>query len=131
MAGYNFKDEKEVQEYLKNLYIEYQFGCLSEKKPEGKVSLLTILTSSLQCFTFSDSVSSSGRLLRIYQEKFEGGNKTVQEELRRAQLWEKLREIRRLQNNGSVKMARASHQPGKLKYEYWAILLYATLTNIR
>ncbi|KAK9305838.1 hypothetical protein QLX08_003336 [Tetragonisca angustula] len=34
MAGYNFKDEKEVQEYLKNLHIEYQFGCLSEKKPE-------------------------------------------------------------------------------------------------
>ena len=63
MAGYNFKDEKEVQEYLKNLHIEYQFGCLSEKKPEGKVSLLTILTSSLQCFTFSGSVSSFGRLL--------------------------------------------------------------------
>lgn len=47
MAGYNFKDEKEVQEYLKNLHIEYQFGCLSEKKPEGKVSLLMILTSCL------------------------------------------------------------------------------------
>ncbi|KOX78533.1 Sel1 repeat-containing protein 1 like protein [Melipona quadrifasciata] len=34
MAGYNFKKEDEVREYLKNLYIEYQFGCLSEKKPE-------------------------------------------------------------------------------------------------
>ncbi|XP_003706539.1 cytochrome c oxidase assembly factor 7 [Megachile rotundata] len=34
MAGINFKDEEEVKEYLKNLHIEYQFGCYSEKKPE-------------------------------------------------------------------------------------------------
>lgn len=34
MAAYDFKKKEEVEEYLKNLYIEYQFGCLSEKKPE-------------------------------------------------------------------------------------------------
>lgn len=34
MAGYNLKDEEEVKEFLKNLHIEYQFGCYSEKKPE-------------------------------------------------------------------------------------------------
>lgn len=33
--GYNLKDEEEVKEYLKNLHIEYQFGCHSEKRPEG------------------------------------------------------------------------------------------------
>ncbi|XP_078052205.1 uncharacterized protein LOC144478310 [Augochlora pura] len=30
----NLKDPEEVKEYLKNLYIEYKFGCYSEKKPE-------------------------------------------------------------------------------------------------
>lgn len=34
MAGYNLKSEEEVKEYLKNLYIEYKFGCYSEKNPE-------------------------------------------------------------------------------------------------
>ncbi|RLU20053.1 hypothetical protein DMN91_006659 [Ooceraea biroi] len=32
--AYNLKDEEEVKEFLKNLHIEYQFGCHSEKKPE-------------------------------------------------------------------------------------------------
>ncbi|XP_043250454.1 cytochrome c oxidase assembly factor 7 homolog isoform X1 [Colletes gigas] len=32
--AYNLKDAEEVKEYLKNLYIEYQFGCYSEKNPE-------------------------------------------------------------------------------------------------
>ncbi|XP_014477899.1 PREDICTED: uncharacterized protein LOC106746160 [Dinoponera quadriceps] len=34
MSSYNLKDKEEVKEYLKNLHIEYQFGCYSEKKPE-------------------------------------------------------------------------------------------------
>ncbi|XP_026673282.1 cytochrome c oxidase assembly factor 7 homolog [Ceratina calcarata] len=34
MAGYNLKNKEELEEYLKNLHIEYQFGCLSEKNPE-------------------------------------------------------------------------------------------------
>ncbi|CAL7938714.1 unnamed protein product [Xylocopa violacea] len=34
MAGYDLKDPNEIEEYIKNLHIEYQFGCLSEKKPE-------------------------------------------------------------------------------------------------
>ncbi|XP_014203250.1 cytochrome c oxidase assembly factor 7 homolog [Copidosoma floridanum] len=34
MAGYDFKDEEQVREYLKNLYTEYKFGCYGEKKPE-------------------------------------------------------------------------------------------------
>ncbi|XP_053984756.1 cytochrome c oxidase assembly factor 7 homolog [Hylaeus volcanicus] len=34
MAFYNLKSEEEVKEYLKNLHIEYKFGCYSEKKPE-------------------------------------------------------------------------------------------------
>jgi hypothetical protein len=34
--AYNLKEEKDVQEYLKNLHIEYQFGCLSEKKANGE-----------------------------------------------------------------------------------------------
>lgn len=36
--AYNLKSEEEVKEFLKNLYIEYKFGCLSEKRPEGKCS---------------------------------------------------------------------------------------------
>lgn len=36
MAGYNFKDEADVQLFLKNLYTEYQFGCYGEKKGEGE-----------------------------------------------------------------------------------------------
>ncbi|CAM1329165.1 COA7 (predicted) [Pycnogonum litorale] len=33
--GYNFRKEEEVQEFLKNLGIEYRFSCYSEKKPDG------------------------------------------------------------------------------------------------
>jgi len=36
--AYNLKDEEEVKEYLKNLHIEYQFGCYNEKNPEGEWS---------------------------------------------------------------------------------------------
>lgn len=32
--GFNLKDEEEVKLYLKNLGIEYRFGCFKEKKPE-------------------------------------------------------------------------------------------------
>ncbi|XP_043686640.1 cytochrome c oxidase assembly factor 7 homolog [Vespula pensylvanica] len=31
---YNLKKPEEVKEYLKNLHIEYKFGCYSEKNPE-------------------------------------------------------------------------------------------------
>lgn len=34
--AYDLKNEEDVKEYLKNLHIEYQFGCYSEKKPEGE-----------------------------------------------------------------------------------------------
>lgn len=34
MAGVNFKSEEDVRDFLKNLLIEYQFGCHREKKPE-------------------------------------------------------------------------------------------------
>ncbi|XP_011874174.1 PREDICTED: uncharacterized protein LOC105565520 [Vollenhovia emeryi] len=32
--AYDLKNEEDVKEYLKNLHIEYQFGCHSEKKPQ-------------------------------------------------------------------------------------------------
>ncbi|XP_015594245.1 cytochrome c oxidase assembly factor 7 homolog [Cephus cinctus] len=32
--GTDFKSEKEVQDYLKNLYIEYKFGCYHDKNAE-------------------------------------------------------------------------------------------------
>ncbi|XP_028047691.1 LOW QUALITY PROTEIN: uncharacterized protein LOC105834862 [Monomorium pharaonis] len=32
--AYDLKNEEDVKEYLKNLHIEYQYGCYSEKKPE-------------------------------------------------------------------------------------------------
>jgi hypothetical protein len=34
--AYNFQSESEVKEFIKNLGIEYRFGCYSEKKAEGK-----------------------------------------------------------------------------------------------
>lgn len=34
--SFNFKNEEEVQEYLKNIYIEYKFGCESEKNGNCK-----------------------------------------------------------------------------------------------
>lgn len=33
--AYNFKSEADVKDFLKNLGIEYRFGCLKERKPEG------------------------------------------------------------------------------------------------
>ncbi|XP_063234526.1 cytochrome c oxidase assembly factor 7 homolog [Bacillus rossius redtenbacheri] len=32
--AYDFKEEKDVKEFLENLGIEYRFGCYHEKKPE-------------------------------------------------------------------------------------------------
>ncbi|KAJ8686502.1 hypothetical protein QAD02_022296 [Eretmocerus hayati] len=34
MAGYNFKSEEDVKQFLENLHIEYKFGCYSEHKAE-------------------------------------------------------------------------------------------------
>lgn len=36
MTSYNLKEPEEVKDYLKNLHIEYKFGCYKEKNPEGK-----------------------------------------------------------------------------------------------
>jgi len=33
--GYNLEDKEEVKEYIRNLGIEYRFGCFSEKQPES------------------------------------------------------------------------------------------------
>ncbi|KAI4501918.1 hypothetical protein M0802_003253 [Mischocyttarus mexicanus] len=33
-SAYNLKRPEDVKEYLKNLHIEYKFGCYSEKNPE-------------------------------------------------------------------------------------------------
>ena len=39
MAGLvDFKDEKEVKEFLENLGVEYSFQCYKEKDPEGNTS---------------------------------------------------------------------------------------------
>lgn len=35
--NYDLKNEDDVKEYLKNLLIEYNFGCFSEKKGDGKL----------------------------------------------------------------------------------------------
>ncbi len=35
--AWDLKTEEEVKQYLDNLGTEYRFGCLSEKKPEGKI----------------------------------------------------------------------------------------------
>lgn len=34
--AYDFKNEDDVKDYIKNLGTEYRFGCFSEKNPEGK-----------------------------------------------------------------------------------------------
>lgn len=35
--SYDFKKEEDVKEYIKNLGIEYRFGCFSEKDPQSKI----------------------------------------------------------------------------------------------
>lgn len=34
--SYDFKKDEDVKEYIKNLGIEYRFGCFSEKDPQSK-----------------------------------------------------------------------------------------------
>jgi hypothetical protein len=34
--SYDFKKEEDVKEYIKNLGIEYRFGCFSENDPQSK-----------------------------------------------------------------------------------------------
>lgn len=38
--AFDFKKEEDVKEYLKNLEIQYNFGCLEERNPEGRFSFL-------------------------------------------------------------------------------------------
>lgn len=33
--SYDFKKEEDVKEYIKNLGIEYRFGCFSENDPQS------------------------------------------------------------------------------------------------
>jgi hypothetical protein len=33
--AFDLKKEEDVKQYLENLGVEYRFGCLNEKKPEG------------------------------------------------------------------------------------------------
>lgn len=42
--SYDFKKEEDVKEYIKNLGIEYRFGCFSEKDPQSMFSNLVIIT---------------------------------------------------------------------------------------
>jgi hypothetical protein len=57
-----------VQEYLKNLHIEYQFGCLSEKKANGEWRYVSIgLTSKLNisCLFYEQCVIYSVIIMRL------------------------------------------------------------------
>lgn len=40
--SYDFKKEEDVKEYIKNLGIEYRFGCFSEKDPQSESKLIII-----------------------------------------------------------------------------------------
>lgn len=42
----NFKSEEEVKDYIKNIGIEYRFGCFKENKPQGWLILLSNFASS-------------------------------------------------------------------------------------
>lgn len=41
--SYDFKKEEDVKEYIKNLGIEYRFGCYSEKDPQSKFTYLILM----------------------------------------------------------------------------------------
>lgn len=45
--AWDLKNEEEVKQYLDNLGTEYRFGCLSEKKPEGKIKMLPAILTKL------------------------------------------------------------------------------------
>lgn len=36
--AYNLQSEEDVKDFIKNLGIEYRFGCYSEKKGEGEMT---------------------------------------------------------------------------------------------
>lgn len=43
MAAYDFKKKEDIEQFLKNLFTEYNFGCLSEKNPEGEISKISTI----------------------------------------------------------------------------------------
>ena len=49
-AGYNFKNEEEVKQYLHNIGIEYRFGCYSEKLPNGKLPSRLLSSYEIEIF---------------------------------------------------------------------------------
>ncbi|XP_067679273.1 cytochrome c oxidase assembly factor 7 homolog [Haliotis asinina] len=53
---YDFRDEKQAQEYLKTLDIEYRFQCYKEKKPEGCQRLADFLDSIRKDFMTAATV---------------------------------------------------------------------------
>lgn len=61
----NFKDEAEVKDYLKNIGIEYRFGCYSEKNPEGTYFLFEI-KSPIVFYLFQILSFSVCHLLGMY-----------------------------------------------------------------
>lgn len=55
--AYDLKSEGDVKEYIKNLGIEYRFGCYSEKKPDGNITqphvfLFSIISQSIPNWSY-------------------------------------------------------------------------------
>ena len=46
MADGLMKEKEEVQDFLKNLGIEYRYSCYSEKNPEGKFEAFVYICRS-------------------------------------------------------------------------------------
>lgn len=55
--AFDFRKEEDVKQYLHNIGIEYRFGCYSEKKPEGKIS----------CISVPDSIFLKKHLVNLHQ----------------------------------------------------------------
>lgn len=48
--AYNFKNEEDVQDYLKNIGTEYRFSCFKEKNAEGISFRYLVFSNRLYVF---------------------------------------------------------------------------------
>lgn len=68
-----FKDKEELQEYLKNLGIEYRFSCYEEKNPEGEDIICLLIVSSLTSNHLLTGCNLLGQFLSVFENDYAKG----------------------------------------------------------
>ena len=73
------KEKEEVQDFLKNLGIEYRYSCYSEKNPEGKCWAFVCLSFNVDSYSFALGCQLLGDYFTQIDGDFEKANKVFKD----------------------------------------------------